>query len=200
MRRVHEPDRGKTSSTVNAGRPCVDCQCALRLHVLPALGRARVVEVTRERVKRFLAEKLRDPAASLQGRRPTRKEGRRARALHRNSVRHILKTLSAVLNAAAADQLLPANPLHGLGRELFGRSRRGLTRKVRAMDEAQLRAFLAEARSRPDTFPVFGVLAMTGVRLGEAAALRWEDVDWRASRLRIARQLSGTLKTPESER
>jgi len=172
---------------------------ALRGHVLPALGKLPVVEITRERARLFIAEKLGDPGASLQGRRPSRKERRKARALHRNSVRHLLKTLSAVLNAAAADQLIPANPLQGLGRELFGRTRRGITQKVRAMDAEQLRAFLVAARER-QTFPTFAVLAMTGLRFGEAAALRWEDVDWRSSRLRIVRQLSGSLKTPESER
>jgi integrase len=173
---------------------------ALRLHLLPALGKFRIIEVTRERVRRFLAEKLSDPGANLQGRRAARKERRRARALHRNSVRHLLKTLAAILNAAVADQLLPANPLQGLGREVFGRARRGLARKVRAMDAGQLRAFLLDARRRPDTFPAFAVMAMTGLRLGEAGALRWEDVDWRSSRLRIQRQLSGALKTEESER
>jgi integrase len=173
---------------------------ALRLHILPALGRLRVVEVTRERVRRYLAEKLRNPAASLQGQRPKREKRRRARALHRNSVRNQLKLLSGILNAAAADQLIPANPLQGLGRELFGRTRRGFTRKVRALDEEQLGAFLEAARRRPDTFPAFAVMALTGLRLGEAAALRWEDADWRTSRLNIARQLSGSLKTPESER
>ena len=110
-------------------------EAALRLHVLPALGALRVVEVSRERARRFLAEKLGDPAASLQGKRAGRKEHRRGRALHRNSVRHLLKVLAAVLNAAAADQIIPANPLNGLGRELFGRTRRGLVRKVRALDE-----------------------------------------------------------------
>src|SRR5258708_39345307 len=49
-------------------------ESALRLHVLPALGVLRVVEVTRDRVRRFLAEKLADSGASLQGRRPTRRE------------------------------------------------------------------------------------------------------------------------------
>lgn len=175
-------------------------EAALRLHVLPALGRLRVAEVTRERVRRFLAEKLGDPAASLQGRRPQREKRRRARALHRNSVRHLLKLLSGILNAAAADQLIPANPVQGLGRELFGRTRRGFTRKVKALDEVQLGAFLDAARRRPDTFPAFAVMALTGLRLGEAAALRWEDVDWRTARLGVARQLTGSLKTPESER
>lgn len=173
---------------------------ALRLHVFPALGDLPVAEITRDRVRRFVAEKLGDPKASLQGRQPARVERRRARALHRNSVRHLLKTLSAVLNAAVADELLPANPLRDLGREMFGRTRRGLTRKVRAMDGDQLRAFLTEARRRPDTFPVFVVLAMTGLRFGEAGGLRWEDIDWLRSRLQVTRQLSGPLKTPESER
>jgi hypothetical protein len=91
-------------------------EAALKLHILPALGALRVTEVTRERVRRFLAEKLEDAAANLQGHRRQRTERRRARALHRNTVRHMLKLLAGVLNAAVSDQLLPANPLQGLGR------------------------------------------------------------------------------------
>lgn len=175
-------------------------EAALRLHVLPALGGLRVTEITRDRVRRFLAEKLGDSGASLQGRRLTLKERGKTRALHRNSIRHMLKLLSGVLNAAVSDQLLPANPLQGLGRELFGRTRRGFTSKVRAMDAGQLGAFLVTARARPETFPAFAVMAMTGLRLGEAAALRAEDVELKGGRVRVARQLSGSLKTPESER
>jgi len=43
-------------------------------------------------------------------------------------------------------------------------------------------------------------MALTGLRLGETGSLRWEDVDWKRGRIGVARQLSGSLKTLESER
>jgi integrase len=68
------------------------------------------------------------------------------------------------------------------------------------MDADQLAALLEAARARPETYAALVVMAMTGLRLGEAGALRWEDVDWKAVRIRVVRQLSGALKTQESER
>lgn len=46
---------------------------------------------------------------------------------------------------------------------------------------------------------MFRVAPMTGLRLGELAALRWRDVDWPASRIRVRRNyVLGEFGTPKS--
>ena len=43
--------------------------------------------------------------------------------------------------------------------------------------------------------------AMTGLRQGELIALRWEDVDWSAARVRVRRSyVRGEFSAPKSRR
>ncbi len=47
--------------------------------------------------------------------------------------------------------------------------------------------------------PLYRCAAMTGLRQGELIALRWCDVDWSASRVRVAESYSrGQMDTPKS--
>jgi integrase len=57
------------------------------------------------------------------------------------------------------------------------------------MDVAQVRRFLAEARS-DRLFSLYVLAILTGLRQGELFALRWGDVDLNAAKLTV----SGTLK------
>src|SRR5262249_15082668 len=72
---------------------------------------------------------------------------------------------------------------------------------IKAMDRAQLAAFLAASRAdEPRYAPLFLTLARTGLRLGEALALRWEDIDLGKRELRVERSLAarGRIDTPKS--
>ena len=86
----------------------------LRVHILPALGDRRVRELDRPTVEGFLmAKKLGDE--SRQGQK-TEQAGRRK--LAGGTVLHLLMTLSAIMRAAVSVQLLVANPLSGLTKDL----------------------------------------------------------------------------------
>ena len=76
----------------------------LKLHIVPAFGRARLRELSRGMIKAFLVRK------------------RRA-GLSKNSVRLIRATLSVMLSDAADDGILLANPALNLGRRQRGRPR-----------------------------------------------------------------------------
>ncbi len=48
-------------------------------------------------------------------------------------------------------------------------------------------------------YPLFLLLARTGMRVGEALALQWDDVNFRDHDIRVARAVSGTrIETPRS--
>ena len=67
---------------------------------------------------------------------------------------------------------------------------------TRAERQRFLLTFLAEV---PRYAPLFFTLAGTGMRLGEALALQWGDVDVFAREIRVVRALSaGQLDTPKS--
>jgi integrase len=61
-------------------------------------------------------------------------------------------------------------------------------RELKTWSAAQLRAFLDSTRSE-SLSPLWHLLAMTGMRRGEALGLRWEDVDLENGRLAVRRAL-----------
>ncbi|MEY4527140.1 MAG: hypothetical protein RL768_859 [Nitrospirota bacterium] len=107
-----------------------------------------------------------------------------------------------MLNAAIEDGLLSSNPAANLGRSLKLTASPTTTQEVtKAMTMTQRQQFLATAcQEAPRFYLLFFVLAGTGMRLGEALALQWEDINCEEKTIRIARALSedGTVGTPKS--
>jgi integrase len=62
------------------------------------------------------------------------------------------------------------------------------TREMKIWSAEQLSAFLASTRDER-LFPLWRLLAMTGMRRGEAVGLRWDDVDLENARLSVRRAL-----------
>ena len=60
--------------------------------------------------------------------------------------------------------------------------------------------FLSKAAQKAPRFaPLFLLMARAGLRLGEALALQWQDVDFRAREIRVARAFSeGEIETPKA--
>lgn len=78
---------------------------------------------------------------------------------------------------------------------------------IRFLDLEELEALLSavpENHFGPTDHALYLTAAMTGLRQGELVALRWEDVDWRAERVRVrrnyTRQRFGTPKSRRSSR
>jgi integrase len=134
----------------------------LKRHIRPTLGQSPLNAITRGMVKDLLATK-------------------RAGGLSKDSVRLIRATVSAMFADAMDHELVTTNPASKIGRGRGRKTPDGVTaserrQRVKAMSTAQLDAFLgAAARDRLAVLWLF--LVDTGVRPGEAFALRWEDVD-----------------------
>jgi len=171
---------------------------ALRVHILPRLGRLKVRDLSRPVVKDLLLGKLQSGAASVQGQRGEVMAGRRK--LARGSVRQLLGTMNAVLGSAVEDGILLANPLQKLGKRLALGTKRD-TAKPKALNAAELALFMAVARVKtPDLYPGFAVMGCAGLRVGEAMALTWDKVDLGSQKIAVDVQISGTTKTQASHR
>ncbi len=155
----------------------------LTLHILPRFEKVRLHDLDRGRIKLFLADKLND-------------------GLERRTVRNVHAVLRTMLNAAIEDGLIASNPAAKLGRVLkLTVSKSTVQEEIKAMTKAQRQLFLATAlREAPRYYPLFFVLAGTGMRLGEVLALQSEDLDLSTKTVRIARAFSenGELDTPKS--
>ena len=153
-------------------------------HVRPAFGRFKLRELHRGHIRDFLARK-------------------RGAGLGKNSVRLIRAVLSVLLSDAVDDGIILANAalqLRGSRRrrpDSISQAER--QKKIRPMNHGQLAALLTAAQADSRHYPLFLLLARTGLRPGEAYALQWGDLDFRGREIRVERSLSaGQIETPKT--
>ena len=155
-----------------------DYQDILRKHVLPVFGHKRVTEITRGMVKDFLLMKVNQGYAA-------------------STVTHMKNVISGVLNRAVDDEVIPANPAHRLGKFLKPKDRRA-TMDPLAADELNTLLDTMEAYY-PEHYPLVLLLARTGLRIGEALALQWGDIDFKGRFINVNKSLvRGRVSTTKS--
>jgi len=157
----------------------VECYTwALDRHIVPILGFSMVRRVSRSQVKRLVTGLL-------------------AAGKSRNTVRIIHATLHALLGEALEDGIIKANPA---ARRSGSRKNRLIQMapaeqrqdEIKALTRLELSAFLtATLEKEPRHYPMFFTMARTGMRLGEAFGLQWNDLDFSAREIRVARGMSG---------
>ena len=119
----------------------------------------------------------------------------KADGLANGTVRYSLEVLNVVLNRARIDGVIAHNPAHALGKQVnLQRDRE--TEEVKAFTVEQRAKFLETAKTSPHAV-LYRFLLGTGVRVGEALALRVTDVSGETAV--IDETVSkGTLGTPKS--
>jgi integrase len=156
----------------------------LRNHVLPAFGPLRLSEVTRGRIRDFIDAKV------LAGRAPS-------------TVNHMRAVVSGVLNKAVENELIAVNPALRLGRiKRANGAGDGENRNIDPLTREEARALLAAALAYFKRHHALVLLLLrTGLRIGEALALRWGDVDFHGRFIHVQRGLSrGRLQATKSGR
>jgi integrase len=156
-----------------------------RLHIAPTLGAIKLRDLSRRDVKDLLNAK----------REQISKDGRK---LSKNTVRLIRATLSVMLAEAIDDGDIESNPTTITVRKKG--KKKAAAPPMHPFEETELNRLLEAARVRdPEYFPLFLLLARTGIRPGKAFALEWADLDFPKRKLSVDRALSagiiGTTKT-----
>jgi integrase len=147
----------------------------IRLHLTPRLGDVPLASLTTAAVDKTYRELERGGRA----------DHRRGEGLSPRTVRYIHTILSAALGAAVEAGLLARNPA---AKAHPPTARQAKAPEMHPWTAAQLAAFLAWARERGHPHaPAWHVLAHTGMRRGEALALRWRDVDLDADTVSVRR-------------
>jgi integrase len=123
-----------------------------RVHLVPFFGHVRLRALTAVHIRAFKARKI--------------EEG-----LHPNTVGSMQGVLSGALNQAVRDGLIPANPAAHV-KKAAARGERPM--RSLSLEEAS-RLSSAAAGTRDEALII--VALRTGMRQGELAALRWEDVE-----------------------
>lgn len=134
------------------------------------------------------------PLAQLAGQRLTthyrvlersgRKDHKAGEALSARTVRYVHTIIHGVLGQAVRDGLLLRNPADAATPPT---AREAKAPEMHPWNAGQLGAFLGWAESESQNFALWHTLAMTGMRRGEALALRWRDVDLDAGTVSVRR-------------
>lgn len=159
-------------------RTATDYESLIRRHLVPPLGDRKLSQLSAPEIQRVYNAML-------------------ERGLSARTVRYVHSVLHSALDQAVKWGLLSRNPAEHV--DLPSPRRR----EMRTLSAEELTRFLREARE-DRWYALWELLATTGLRPGEALALRWSDIE--DDRLRIQRNLvrpadgRWTLKEPKTPR
>ncbi len=157
-----------TFAPANKPKSVVSYRWAIDRHIKPALGEKGLARITGQQIQRLITDLGRE------------KPGRRK--LASKSIILVHTVLHTALEQAKDWKLIPDNPADGITLPRVER------KPVKALTIEQAKAFLHAARGEPLELALRLCLSL-GLRRGEAAGLRWCDVDFKGNRLHI----NGTL-------
>jgi integrase len=179
-------------------------------HIAAALGPIRLRDLRRTHIKELLAAK-RDQVIVRSAKKiaPRDAEGPKPetapKTLSKNTVRLIRACLSAMLAEAMDDELIKSNPAAVPSRRRGKKGNGAVSaaerqKAIRPFSDAELSKILEAARQHDaEHYPLFLLLARTGMRPGEASALQWTDFDFTNRKILVERAYSagilGTTKT-----
>ncbi len=144
-------------------------------HLMPVFGDMQLRLITKDAAQRFLTAKA---------------EG----DLSWKTVKHIRTAFGTILEAAVRDDLLISNPVRKTRMP-----RRGVVDEKAPIAPEGLKA-LIEKLAEPSR-SIASLLAMTGLRIGELLALRWQDVDLQGGFLSVRQTVyEGHFDEPKTRR
>lgn len=154
----------------------------VRNYLIPAFGNRPLTGITRADVKQFIYRLQETTDLTLA------------------SLRQIVAPLRSILNHGVEDKILVSNPAAQVGR--FLKQRQTPKRKIDPLSREELALFLGTVQEHaPDYYPLFLCLARTGMRLGEALALQWGDIDFRKRFIEVQRNyVRGRITQPKNGR
>ncbi|MBV5341774.1 MAG: site-specific integrase [Deltaproteobacteria bacterium] len=159
-----------------------DYKSMLKKHINPVFGSKTVDKINRLDIKNFLRQKL--------------KAG-----LSISTVDHFRACISNVLDLALDADEIDQNPATRLGRIT---TRDQMAHKSDVVPIFLTRELLTKLLAtflehKPEHYPLALMLARTGMRIGEAIALKWDDIDFDKAMITVKRAKSRTIiDTPKS--
>jgi integrase len=165
---------GRKRSTIEGYRS------VLTVHLVPFFRDRPLDRISREEVEAFMAHRTREGGAP-------------------KSTMNYVGVLHSIFDFAVKRGWARSNPC-----KQVEKPRPNTDRQIHFLDDAELEAVLAAVSDDPlgaTERVLYLTAAMTGARQGELIALRWEDIDWVARKIRIRRNyVRGEYGTPKSLR
>ncbi|MBV9167862.1 MAG: site-specific integrase [Solirubrobacterales bacterium] len=166
-------DRGRKASTVG------DYRSIIRVHLLPEFGETPLEDITVSDIETFQAR--------------LGKRVYRGRPITARTGNKVLIVLQAIFTRAKKVWRLPFNPAADVERHPDRSSG-----DIEVFSPEEIHALLRAAADERDA-AVYATAAFAGLRMGELRALRWRDVDFPRSVIRVrASYAEGELSVPKS--
>lgn len=182
--------RAKKPSTLYVDRGRIE------RHIKPLLGRKLVIDLVPADIAKFIRDVMAGKTAADV--KTGRKRGRSIVEGGAGTATRTAGLLGGILSYAVMQGIIAHNPARGMKRPADGKRTRRLTAaEYRALGDA-----LASPEADGDAPQgVAGVwlLALTGCRLGEIAALKWSEVDLDGEALRLGDSKTGASTRPLSQ-
>jgi integrase len=167
-----EEDRGCKPSTLRGYRSQVNA------YLLPAFGSMRLVDITEQKIERW--------RSGMVG-------ARSGREISNKTKNEQLVLMHAIFRRAVKVWGLPRNPLANVDR-LRVRS----SGDIQVFSPEEVWSLVRAASSEMDG-TIYLTAAFTGLRRGEILALRWRDIDFEGSTIRVRASFAANqLTTPKS--
>ena len=153
-------------------------------HVVPAFGKDRIDTIDYPKLKAWVIVQ----------------SGKYAK----DTVRLMVSTIRVMLQEAVNEGILLVNPVMKLGK--FYRSAKKVKEKIDPFTIEELHQIEKKCRERfPSFYPFILCMARTGMRIGEATALQWHDIDFAKNYIIVRRNIPHhrevqTTKTEASQR
>ena len=158
-----------------------DYRDILRLHLLPVFGGFKITDITRGEVKNFLHGQLNKGYAT-------------------STVAHFRNCLSGVLSLPLDDEIIQANPAQRLGKGFL--QAKDNKEDINALTSDELKLLMDAVYDHfPNQYTLFMLLARTGMRIGEALALKWGDLDYNGRFIEVKRSyVRNRISTPKNKK
>jgi integrase len=156
-------------------------------HIIPRIGSLQLQQITGVQINLLYARLLCEPDSH-------------GRLLSPATVRRVHATLHRALKDAVRWSRLPRNPVDAADPPRAA----GFDREMKVWTATEVRSFLV-CEQESNLYPLWLLLATTGMRRGEALGLSWEDLDLEAGRLSVKKTLimngyATMLSTPKTKK
>lgn len=188
---------GRRSGKPMAARTKKNTLARLKHHVVPLLGRKRVVDVTAADVSDFVS-KVRVGATASAKKPSGRKRGIVQVRGGDGAARKVAADLSIIMSYALEKGMIGANPVAGARRPREGKrhtflSLEDIGKMTAAFDE------LEQEGVSKSGLDILRLLLLTGARPSEIEGLKWQEVDFTGKALRLTATKSGFSARPLSD-
>ena len=153
------------------GNTALGVESRYKNHIKPVLGYRKIVDIEKREIVKLQQELAKKQKAS--------------------SVNTIIVQLKNILNDAVSDGIIPKSPAMGV--KLLKVEERASDTYHRALTEEEQKIFMQEV-VREWHYELIALLLCTGMRIGEASALMWQDIDYKNNVIHITKTISRTDK------